>query len=196
MRTGRFFRLLAGTALVASVTAPIPGAAAPERIQSAPPPPPLINGQRIIIRRDAAPPPQQQRRAAPVATTPRAAAPEHSGASDAASDAAPLPPRPRAVIDPGGDGPLPLPARDRATIQRGAAPPAPPAAATTPAVTLPAGKPPQAAEAGFDLQGVVDRLMGASDAQIAEKLRALLLNSKRLEKHAARPEERKAVESF
>src|SRR5690606_25034918 len=57
-------------------------------------------------------------------------------------------------------------------------------------------KPPQAAEAGFDLQGVVDRLMGASDAQIAEKLRALLLNSKRLEKHAARPEERKAVESF
>jgi hypothetical protein len=48
MRTGRFFRLLAGTAMAATVIAPSPGIAAPDRIQSAPPPPPLINGQRII----------------------------------------------------------------------------------------------------------------------------------------------------
>src|SRR5690606_12661549 len=86
-------------------------------------------------------------------------------------------------------------------IRRDAAPAPPPVAATipaatTPAATVPAGNAPQAADTGgFDLQGVVDRLMGASDAQIAEKLRAIL-TSKRLEKRVVRPEERKAVESF
>jgi murein L,D-transpeptidase YcbB/YkuD len=191
MRTGRFLRLLAGTAVAATMVAPNAGVAAPDRIESVPPPPPLVNGQRIIIRRDAAPPAQRYERRR---TTPHAPAPYQ------ASVPAPVPPqapRQRTVIDP-DNGQLPPAPNDRATIQRDVAPApqAAPAAATAPAVAVPVEGAQRASDAaGFDLQDMFDRLMGASDAQIGDKLRAIIA-AKRLDRHIARPEDRRGVESF
>jgi len=191
MRTGRFLRLLAGTAMAATLVAPNAVVAAPDRIESVPPPPPLINGQRIIIRRDAAPPSRRyERRRA----TPQTPAPYQ------ASVPAPLPPhapRQRTVIDT-DDEQLPAAPNDRATIQRDAAPvpPAVPAAAATPAVTVPVDGAQRASDAaGFDLQDMFDRLMGASDAQIGDKLNAIIA-SRRLDRYIGRPEDRRGVESF
>jgi len=197
MRTGRFLCLLAGTVLAVTVGAPSTSISAPDRIESVPPPPPLINGQRIIIRRDVAPPPRRYQRRS---TAPRTAAPHQ------VTVPAPLPPRPprqRATLDT-NDAPLPPPPRDRATIQRGVAPLPPPAAAATPAPAAAAtpaeaapadSAPPAADTAGFDLKGIFDKLVGASDTQIGDRLRAII-TSKRLNKRTGRPDERKGIESF
>ena len=77
----------------------------------------------------------------------------------------------------------PAPAHDEDT-RASAAPPAPPAPAA-----------PRQAESGFDIRGTLDKMLGASDSQIGEKLHAIVA-AKRLDRGIDRPADRQAIESY
>ncbi len=53
----------------------------------------------------------------------------------------------------------------------------------------------QATDAGFDIRAALDKMFAASDAQISEKLRAMV-TTKQLERRVTRPAERAAIEGF
>jgi len=99
--------------------------------------------------------------------------------------------------------PAPLPPDTRAQAQpreREAAPVPPPPARHEIAAPA-AAEPEQKAESkptsdpGIDIRGTLDKLLSANDTQIADKLKQLA-TSKQLGRHAERPAERRAVETF
>ena len=97
--------------------------------------------------------------------------------------------------------PAPLPPSTRAQAQ---AQPREREATTTPArheIGAPADEPERkvqskpASDPDIDIRGTLDKLLSASDAQIADKLRQLA-TSKQLGRQAERPAERRAIETF
>ncbi|HZT24229.1 MAG TPA: L,D-transpeptidase family protein [Pseudolabrys sp.] len=54
---------------------------------------------------------------------------------------------------------------------------------------------PRQSSSAFDIRGAVDKVLGASDAQISEKLRAIV-SSKQLDRSIERPADRQAIESY
>jgi murein L,D-transpeptidase YcbB/YkuD len=107
-------------------------------------------------------------------------------------------------------GPPPPSLNGHRSLPRREAPPAPPASERivpseptaaplpTPAPAVaqqPAATAPREAQHGFDIKGTLDRLFAASDTQIADKLRAIVV-AKQFDKQVERMPDRKAIEAF
>ena len=167
MRKTRLERLMAGTMLAATTAAmtamATPSFAAPDNIRQVAPLPPSLNGVRIIQRR---PEPMPERTEPPVPMPPEATRREA--------------PRPEPV---------------RAEPVRPEPPRAEPVRIETPRQEPAAAEPARAegprGESNF-IMTTLDKFFGASDAQIADRLRAAMA-SKKSDKADA---ERRAVESF
>jgi murein L,D-transpeptidase YcbB/YkuD len=185
----RINRLLAGTAMVVAFYGPAAELLAQSTsVRSMAPPPPTV---QVPIHRSILQQPPEPRHRAQRSTAPRENAPAARAQVAPIASPPPMPPA-RAQVEPKADTPLP-PARAQA--EPAAEPPraVPPVAHDDPA---PAVAPVQASEnRGLDIKGTIEKLFGASDAQIAEQLRAQA-SGKALERHVSRPAERVAMEKF
>ena len=167
MRNIRFEHVLAGTALALAAAAFVtttatPSFATPDGIRQVAPLPPSLNGVRIIQRR---PEPVQQE---PVRVEPAAV---------------PLPPeavRPEPVRQ--------IPVREVPVRET---PRQEPVRVEAPRIEPARAEAPRASDSNF-ITSALDRLLGASDAQIADRLRGTLAGNKADKSDA----ERKAIESF
>jgi len=118
------------------------------------------------------------------------AAPSVTGARPRLDQAVPLPPslNGHRSLPQREAAPLPPPEPDAPPEPApAAAPPAPQAAEPAPA--------PREAGSGFDIKGALDKLLGASDAQITDGLRAIA-TSRQFDKRIERAPDRKAIEAF
>ncbi|MFA6265293.1 MAG: L,D-transpeptidase family protein [Pseudolabrys sp.] len=157
----RFDHLLAGTMLALVTGTTSPSLAAPDGIRQVAPLPPSLNGARIIQRR---PDPMQE----PPAPLRRAAEPQ-----------APVPLPPEVVRN---EAPRPQPVRQEpARIEPARVEP----------VRAEAPRPQAAAEGGGFVSSTLDKMFGVSDAQVGDKLRAMLAS--KADKGDA---ERKAIDAF
>lgn len=131
------------------------------------------------------------------------AAPAFAIAAPRLESALPEPPsiNGRVVVHRRQPAPLPPDTRAQAQPREREAAPVPPPPARHEIAAPAAAEPEQKAESkpasdqGIDIRGTLDKLLSASDAQIAEKLKQLG-TSKQLGRHAERPAERRAVETF
>ncbi len=175
----RYECLLAGTMLALIVAAPLPAAADP-RVQSVGPLPPSLNGQRPVRRHEIVLPPPSQDDAAP--------------ARQDADDQTPPPraqsqrPQQQRVQDQRVQdqrAPEQRVQEQRAQEQRPQRAPEQRAQEQAPAPA------PRDADSGFDIKGTLDKMLGASDGQITDKLRGGVKQA-----HIERATDRQAIESL